>query len=373
MTIVFICGSLEPGKDGVGDYTRRLAGELIKLGHDATILALNDRSLAEEIDGFQQELGKMIPTVRLPSCWSDKKRYATVKLHIHVKNPDWISLQFVPFSFHHKGLPLNLVRHLKPIFEMRNVHIMCHELWVGMEENSSWKYKLWGFGQKLLIQKLLEKLKPKVIQTQSTFFQKQLYQLGFSAQLLPLFGNIPRIAARKPCLNAQINHYKKKYTGVIFGSIRKNSPIDQFTEEASFISKNKGIDFELIIIGRAGNEQENWISTWEKAGLKVQVLGEQLPEVISEVFENSTFGISTTPITLVEKSGAVAAMREHGLPIICLSKPWHHLGQLKTSPPRGITIYQKGQLSPFLAQKKDHLFTDNATDISLEFINSLTS
>lgn len=27
MTILFLCGSLEPGRDGVGDYTRRLAGD----------------------------------------------------------------------------------------------------------------------------------------------------------------------------------------------------------------------------------------------------------------------------------------------------------------------------------------------------------
>ena len=34
MKIVFICGCLEPGKDGVGDYTRRLSAELIDHGVD---------------------------------------------------------------------------------------------------------------------------------------------------------------------------------------------------------------------------------------------------------------------------------------------------------------------------------------------------
>ena len=30
MNLLFICGSLEPGKDGVGDYIRRLSSELLQ-------------------------------------------------------------------------------------------------------------------------------------------------------------------------------------------------------------------------------------------------------------------------------------------------------------------------------------------------------
>jgi hypothetical protein len=54
MKIIFLCGSLEPGCDGVGDYTRRLAGELIKQGHHIAAVALNDQYLQEEFTGMQQ-------------------------------------------------------------------------------------------------------------------------------------------------------------------------------------------------------------------------------------------------------------------------------------------------------------------------------
>ena len=43
MKILFFCGSAEPGKDGVGDYTRRLCGELLRIGHETQILSLFDR------------------------------------------------------------------------------------------------------------------------------------------------------------------------------------------------------------------------------------------------------------------------------------------------------------------------------------------
>ena len=45
MKLVFICGSLEPGKDGVGDYVYILARELIDLGHTCLLIALNDQFL----------------------------------------------------------------------------------------------------------------------------------------------------------------------------------------------------------------------------------------------------------------------------------------------------------------------------------------
>jgi hypothetical protein len=40
MRIVFLCFSLEPGRDGVGDYTRALAGELIRPGHEVCAVAM---------------------------------------------------------------------------------------------------------------------------------------------------------------------------------------------------------------------------------------------------------------------------------------------------------------------------------------------
>ena len=43
MKLLFLCSSLEPGRDGVGDYTRRLAGECLRQGHEVRLLSLNDK------------------------------------------------------------------------------------------------------------------------------------------------------------------------------------------------------------------------------------------------------------------------------------------------------------------------------------------
>jgi hypothetical protein len=43
MKIVFVCGSVEIGRDGVGDYTRQLGLELLNQGHEVRIIGINDK------------------------------------------------------------------------------------------------------------------------------------------------------------------------------------------------------------------------------------------------------------------------------------------------------------------------------------------
>ena len=50
MNILFLTGGLEPGQDGVGDYTRLLAGVCKTSGHKVSIIAINDSKL----DGVQE-------------------------------------------------------------------------------------------------------------------------------------------------------------------------------------------------------------------------------------------------------------------------------------------------------------------------------
>lgn len=97
MRFLFLCSSLEPGRDGVGDYTRRLAQECAKLGHACALLALNDG----HVSALTETVGpEAIPTLRLPpGCGiapavAFRERFA----------PDWISLQLVSYGLNPKGV-----------------------------------------------------------------------------------------------------------------------------------------------------------------------------------------------------------------------------------------------------------------------------
>jgi hypothetical protein len=110
LRIAFLCGSLEPGFDGVGDYTRRLAGELTKQGHSTVIIALHDKTVPDKLEEKQTVDNIELPVLRIPAHYSSKKRFRSAGEWIRTFNPDWLSLQYVPYSFQNKGLPFGLRR-----------------------------------------------------------------------------------------------------------------------------------------------------------------------------------------------------------------------------------------------------------------------
>ena len=99
MKIIFICGSLERGKDGVGDYTRRLASGLIAIGCDVRMLALNDKHLVGFLHEVQLEQDQQITTLRLGKDLGWKERAVRAKVWVDAFNPSWLSLQYVPYAF----------------------------------------------------------------------------------------------------------------------------------------------------------------------------------------------------------------------------------------------------------------------------------
>ena len=159
MRILFICGSLEPGVDGVGDYTRRLAKSLILRNYDVLLVSLRDR---DAMDYISEEQGNniAIETIRIPKSRTQRERFNELQIILKEFNPDIISLQFVPYSFSEKGLPFGFVRNVKSLGYKNKWHIMFHELWLGTVKDVSFKHKLIGYVQKLLIIQLLKKIQP---------------------------------------------------------------------------------------------------------------------------------------------------------------------------------------------------------------------
>lgn len=368
MNILFICGSLEPGRDGVGDYIRRLAYDIKRIGHNVALLAINDPFITS-IENNTELANDILPYFRIPSNASFKAHKSLDKW-ISSFNPDWISLQYVPFSFNKKGLPFGLSKYISKLISERNFHIMFHELWIGMEENSTLKYKIWGGLQKLLLKSLVRNLKPNLIHTQTKLYQLQLEKLGYKTEYLPLFSNIPFVNTQK---TEYFNNIEtNSITFVNFGTIHPNSPFSEFTRDAVAYKLETGKELELILIGRSGSDEKNWIENWQSAGLKLTVLGEQSPSIVSEQLSKATFGLSSTALPLIEKSGSVAAMFEHKLPVICISKEWKPKG-IKTLPHTdGVIEYKSGNLN-YCLSKNAKIKNINIADVSYKLIEAFLS
>lgn len=337
MRIVFFCGSIEPGRDGVGDYTQRLAEQLSLTGHICSIIALNDSHISVIEDKILLLGNTSINTLRFPSITIAYNSKQVIKQWLHKFNATIVSLQFVPFAFHPKGLPFQLTPFLLHLVADKPLHIMFHELWVGMSKHSIVKEKCWGLVQRQLIKSMVKRLKPSVVHTQTDLYQKQLDTLSVKAKLLPLFGNIRPVIEN--VLNDKSINNTKEISLVIFGAIHPDSPFAAFAKDAKNFAVRQNLLLKLIFIGRCGALQQQFIETWKKHGLEYFVYGEQSVEVISEVLLNATIGLTTTPLLLIQKSGTVAAMLEHGLPVICLAKAWSTSFKTNFSIPQNIFSY----------------------------------
>lgn len=370
MNIVFICSSLQPGKDGVGDYIRRLSCELQSLGHKASIVALNDKFITTAANEVQDE----IEVLRIPSVLGKPQKSSLLKSFISLKKPAFLSLQFVPFGYNNKGLPFSLAPALAAASANIPWHVMIHELWVGMESEAAPKMRLLGFLQKHLIRSILSALKPSVVHTQTHLYVKQLEKLGVHAYHLPLFSNIPVLekAAGSLALAGNKIHAGSALTMVLFGVIHSNTPVEIFAAEVGAFAKKHQVDIRLQLLGKSGESERNrWKQSFTSSGMEVELLGEQTPERISAILGRASIGIATTAYAVIEKSGTVAALRAHGLPVLCVCDSWTPVNIKDLAPPQAVLEYKQGNFESLILGKIDYPQSLSAKETAERLVSDL--
>lgn len=316
MKIIFICGCLEPGRDGVGDYTRRLSAELIKLGHTVGAVSLNDKFISSNIKNEQHFEGVNLPVLRLASCLTLKARLEKIKGWIQIFRPELISLQYVPYSYQNNGIPLYLASFLTKLQSGARWEIMIHEPFLA--GYTSLKMKLITLLQKFSLKLIKAKLKPVVFHTSIPQYQKLLLQVGIQSKLLGLFGNIHIETIDKEQDSEGIN-LRKMITGLYFGSAPSPTHYSLFTDKIkSFNLESKAL-LRIIICGKSGSNGESFVRNIKSAckdlNCEISVLGELEPKELSKLFLEADFGISRVPPRYIGKSGSSISMLEHGLPL----------------------------------------------------------
>jgi glycosyltransferase involved in cell wall biosynthesis len=327
LKILFVCSCLDPGMDGVGDYTRRLATELNARGHHCYLLALADPRVqkATTVD-FGGTNGACL---RLPATDSWPERLRQAKSFCEGVAPDWVSWQIVLYGFDPRGLSFGLGRRFKEISGGCKNQIMFHEIWIGEAEQSSLKNKIIGKLQRLIIRDLLQKLQPLVVHTHTPLYQHLLGGLGCQAAILPLFGNIPLTTRPRSewlkekwpegWVQFKMADRDSWWIFVVFGSIHPEWDADDFLRRASAAGQRAGKKCALISIGRPGAAGERMLQGLQKRegdSWRFLNLGRQPEEDISQCLLMADFGVSAVPPEYLFKSGTAAAMIEHGLQVI---------------------------------------------------------
>jgi hypothetical protein len=317
--------------DGVGDYTRLLASQLVDRGHLCFLVALADPHVAELTRGEVATSQRPMPLLRIPVTAPWPERIAQANAARDSFAPDWISFQLVPYAYDPRGLCFGLGAHFRAIAGDSASQIMFHEIWIGEAEGVPLKRKLVGRVQRYIIRDVLQKLRPRVIHTHTPLYRFLLGKLGFEAKLLPLFANIscpgnakidPAWLAEKwPAGWGKINASGRGdwWIFVLFGSIHPEWDGEEFVRRASAAAKRAGKSCAFISIGRAGAEGERTLQNMrrhEDASWMNLNLGPQSPADISQCLLAADFGVSPVPPEYLSKSGTAMAMLEHGLPVI---------------------------------------------------------
>lgn len=315
MRIVFVCGSLEPGKDGVGDYTFRLCDELKALGHQTAILALNDRYVSEVKTETFDEGNGTFEVLRIPHLWASSRRYQVAKNWVEKNRPERISLQYVPYAFQKQGTPISLARQLKKNFKSAGWHVMVHEPFLAYPQKGA-KNKIIQALQITALQLLKKKLRP-VFHTTIQHYKKMLADVAIDAKILGLFGNI-----KIEGIAEKYGRYGKddsNLLGVYFGAVPPASQHLDFAEGIRKYGETTRQRIKIVFCGRGGALAEQFADTVRQICqpdlCEVAILGKLDAREITHLFSVADFGISRVPARLIGKSGAAICMLEHGLPL----------------------------------------------------------
>jgi hypothetical protein len=327
LKISFITSCLEPGRDGVGDYTSGLADELRLQGHDVLVIALQDRFVNEVISAERQIEGGSVRTLRLPSRWAWAGRIRRAGQELDSFDPDWVSLQFVCYAFHPKGLVHGLASKLAPLLKGRKLHVMFHEIWLCKELGWGWKQCAVGALQRHMIQHFVDEVKPNLMHTSNATYAALLNRSGIRVTELSLFGNVPILSEpRTTWIESQLrgvlgDAYRRESVWLFgfFGAIHSQWPPEPLLTRLCRAAQAAGKKPVILSIGRTGApglELWNRLSRDYAAHFAFAHLGEQPALRVSEFLSYLDFGIATTPRSILGKSGTVAAMLEHGVPVI---------------------------------------------------------
>ncbi len=331
MRITFICPAMEPGRDGVADYVVRFVRALVARGHVCQVVAAADGYVQRFERGQSQALG--VEVVRVPFADFAAGRIDGAARAVADFSPDWVSLQMVCYGFARRGLVFGTARRLDAMAGAGRRHLMWHELWIGEPEGSPLRERLVGALQKRLLLDLSARWGAQVTHTSNPTYRELLVRANVVAGTLALPSNIPvlpmsRAAARErllTLLGVNARTESPILLAGVFGAVHPGWADDDWLNGLCEAARRRGQSLLLAHIGRAGSPGAMLWRDFATRGAdraRFIAMGECSPEDISVALQGFDIGIATSPWPLVGKSGTIAAMLEHGLPVVVPRGDW---------------------------------------------------
>jgi hypothetical protein len=331
MSFVLVTGGLAPGRDGIGDYCRVVAQALAEAGAKPALLAIAERETDAKPERF--------PCLRLPAMRPWPERVEAARRFLDQQRAERVFLQLGPYLYHPRGLLQSAVEPLAGVLSDARPLVMVHETWVGEMPFHSWKDRLIGPWQRRGFLALLRRLQPAKTFTSLPLYQAQLRRNGIDTELLPLAGNVP---VQREAAQLEL---RQPVAGIFGGLWPGFEPHEALAAFASAGGRT------LLLIGRHGATPER-LAQWRARHptLAIVETGALDPLAVSQHLNLLSFAFAVAPWQMAGKSGTVAALLEHGVPVLV---SWGDTRQASGVPKdRAVLLHRPGSaLAPLLARQ----------------------
>jgi len=333
MSFAFVTGCLAAGRDGIGDYCRVLAGGLAAAGEHPVLLALADRDETVANEAF--------PALRLAAGRSWPDRVARARRFLDERQVERVFFQLSPYLYQRRGLLRSAAPHLAALLARYRPQVMAHETWVGELPYHRWKDRLVGPWQRRGLLAVLRGLAPAEVFTSLPLYRTQLARHGVESSLLPLPGNLPvtQEAATLTLPGPVVGIF-----GGFWPSFAPHAALDA-------VLAASGGKATLLLIGRHGAAPAR-LDDWRRRhpGLAIVETGELTPPELSRHLNLLRFALAISPWELAGKSGTIAALLEHGVPVLTV---WGDTSRPSGLPEdRAALLHPPGNpIGPLLARK----------------------
>lgn len=198
MKIVFISNNLPPVVDGVGDYTYFLGQEFATDGHEVHVVC----STNPDIDPTWSH---GLTVHNIIDNWDQAGIQKAITI-IQSLKPDWVSLQYVPYSFSPNGMPLAMRQFTQLITQFKiPLATTFHEVCIRLNYTNP-KILARGIAQRRVAKTLASASAINI--TSIDFYEKYLKTWTKKVELIQIGSNIPAI----PVSEIELRNMRAKIT-----------------------------------------------------------------------------------------------------------------------------------------------------------------
>jgi glycosyltransferase involved in cell wall biosynthesis len=244
MTLDLIFPVLPPALDGIGDYTARLA---VELSNTDDVRILTAQADALPVDGGRVQVERAFSL-------SSRADVRSLISPIRTRRPDWVILQYNPFSYGRWGLNLSLPGVLQTVKETLpdvRVALMVHEPFVDVE---SWRFAVFTTWQRWQLWRLGRAADAIFFSTEPWVDRFRTWFPSTPLTHLPVGSNIPRVSSDRSAIRSALGLSSDALVCGIFGSAHESRNLSLFRHTMQALAASSDRPLHVLYVGKAGNE-----------------------------------------------------------------------------------------------------------------------